>query len=203
MAPWGNRRGGGPHSIQDTVRRWAAGLPQGLRDHLRRVEDIAQELAVAHRLDEERARLCAQAHDLCRAMPGGRLLEEAGRLDIPVNPVEARAPILLHGPVAAELLRREGLDDRDVYLGVYHHSTACPGLPPIAKAVFLADKLDPRKASRYPYSAELKATAMGSLDAALLEFLTREIGVFLTRGQLVHPASIEARNELLLRGAGP
>ena len=48
--------------------------------------------------------------------------------------------------MAAELLRLKGLDDQVVYDGVYHHSTAYPGLHPIAKAVFLADKLEPNKA---------------------------------------------------------
>ena len=41
---------------------------------------------------------------------------------------------------------------------------------------------------------------MGSLDEALLEFLSREIGAMLARGQMVHPSALEARNELLAQG---
>lgn len=185
-------------SVSDTVQRWLSELPRGLREHIHRVEEISEELARAHQVGHDRVRLCAQAHDLCRAMKGDELLEKARELGIAVHPVEERMPILLHGPVAAELLRREGLDDDAVYQGVYHHSTACPGLDPVAKVVFLADKLDPHKAKRYPYLGELKVAALESLDSALLEFLTREITSFLEKGQLVHPASIEARNELLL-----
>ena len=79
-------------------------------------------------------------------------------------------PVLLHGPVAAELLRREGLEDEEVYQGIYYHSTGCPGMSPVAKVVFLADKLDPHKLRRYPYLEELSVTALGSLDAAVLMF---------------------------------
>ena len=187
--------------IHQVVRDWVSTLPQGLASHIGRVETLASEFAEAHQLEMERVRLCAQAHDLCRWMRGEDLLSKAKVLGIPVNALEEANPILLHGQVAAELLRRKGLEDRDVYEGVYYHSTAYPGLHPIAKAVFLADKLEPNKAGRYAYSTEaLKTRALQSLDEAMLEFLSREIGAMLERGQMVHPSAIDARNELLAQG---
>jgi len=156
-------------SILDTVQRRLLKLPKGLRDHIQRVESISEELAQAHSVSQDRVRLCAQAHDLCRAMKGEELLRRARDLSISIHPVEEKLPILLHGPVAAELLRREGLDDDDVYQGVYYHSTACTGLEPVAKVVFLADKLDPHKAKRYPYLPELKTAALESLDYAIAD----------------------------------
>ena len=188
-------------AIHQVVQDWVGTLPRGLASHIGRVETLAGEFAQAHRLEPERVRLCAQAHDLCRWMRGEDLLTKAKELGIPVHVVEEKNPILLHGQVAAELLRLKGLDDQVVYDGVYHHSTAYPGLHPVAKAVFLADKLEPNKAGRYAYSSEaLKARAMRSLDEALLEFLSREIGASLARGQMVHPSALDARNELLAQG---
>lgn len=187
--------------IHRIVEDWVETLPRGLASHIGRVETLAAEFAKAHRLESERVRLCAQAHDLCRWMRGEELLARAHEFGIPVHSVEEHNPILLHGQVAAEMLRMKGLDDQVVYDGVYHHSTAYPGLHPVAKAVFLADKLEPNKAGRYAYSSEaLKNRAMKSLDEALLEFLTREIAAHLARGQMVHPSAIEARNELLAQG---
>ena len=187
--------------IHQIVQDWVGTLPRGLASHIGRVEALAAEFAAAHQLEAERVRLCAQAHDLCRWMRGEDLLAKAREFGIPVHVVEERNPILLHGQVAAEMLRMKGLKDQVVYDGVYHHSTAYPGLHPVAKAVFLADKLEPNKAGRYAYSSEaLKARAMGSLDEALLEFLSREIGTSVARGQMVHPSALEARNELLAQG---
>ena len=187
--------------IRQIVKEWVETLPRGLASHIGRVETLAAEFAAAHELEAERVRLCAQAHDLCRWMRGEELLARAKEFGVPVHVVEEENPILLHGQVAAEMLRRKGLEDQVVYDGVYHHSTAYPGLHPIAKAVFLADKLEPNKAGRYAYSSEaLKGRAMRSLDEALLEFLSREISGMLKRGQMVHPSALEARNELLAQG---
>ena len=175
-------------------------LPKGLCEHIYRVRQVALELARCHSVDEEKAGLGALAHDIARAMKGEQLLQKALELGVPVHPVEARLPVLLHGPVGAELLRREeGLDDLEVYEAVYWHSTAHEGLGSVAKVVFLADKLDPMKSDRYPYLPELRGLAMESLDRGMLDFLDRELATLLQQKSLVHPAWVEARNELILK----
>lgn len=189
-----------PSRIEKLIGSRVDALPMGLREHIYRVQQVALELARHHSVDEEKASLGAMAHDIARAMKGEQLLQKARELGILVHPVEARVPVLLHGPVAGELLRREEeLCDPDIYEAVYWHSTAHQGLGPAAKVVFLADKLDPQKAGRYPYLPELRKLAMESLDRAVLEFLNRELVSLLQQGSLVHPVSVEARNELLLQ----
>ena len=85
----------------------------------------------------------------------------------------------------------------------YWHTTGDPaGGDPIAHIVFLADKLDPVKVKRYPWQAELKELAENDLPAAMTMFLTRNVVRMLNKGSAVHPATIEARNTLLLAGAG-
>ena len=152
-------------------------------------------------MDEEKAKLGALAHDIARAMKADQLRMKARELDIPINTVEDRLPILLHGPVAAEMLRRmDGIDDPDIYDAVYWHSTGHKEMGSAGKVVFLADKLDPDKAGRYPYLPELREMAFGSLDKAIVEFLSRELVTLIQKGSIVHPASVETRNELLKTG---
>ncbi len=40
--------------------------------------------------------------------------------------------------------------------------------------------------------------ALESLDLALLEFLSREMAARIEKGETVHPASVDARNSLVL-----
>ncbi len=187
--------------IRDIILSKVQALPDGLRRHTLRVEEVALSLAQHHHVDEEKVRTGALAHDLARAMKGADLLLKAREYGIAVNSVEQQLPILLHGPVAAEMLRRtEGLDDSDVYDAIYWHSTAHKGLSHPAKVVFLADKLDPEKSTRYRYQDRLKTLADKSLDEAIYEFLNRELIGLLQRDDLVHPAVVEARNDLALSG---
>ena len=174
-------------------------LPSGLKRHTLRVEQLAGHLAHQHNTDQQRVKLGALAHDIARATKGEQLLRQARQLGIPIHPVEEQMPMLLHGPVAAEsLCHLDGLDDPEVYEAIYWHSTAHKGLGTVAKVVFLADKLEPGKAGQYPFLSGLKDRAMASLDGAMLDFLTRTLVSRLQNGRLVHPASIEARNDLLL-----
>ena len=105
--------------------------------------------------------------------------------------------------MGAELLRKEkyltdsNLDE-SLYEAVRWHSTAHASLDPLGKLVFLADKLDPQKAAVYSYQAKLHDMALESLDIALLEFLSREMANRIEGGGTVHPASVAARNNLIL-----
>ena len=180
-----------------------AQLPKGLRRHIQWVRQTARELAALHGLEVAPADQAAAAHDIARALPGRRLLAEARRRELPVSPVEAQLPILLHGPVGADRARLSlGLQEPQVLEAVRWHSTASPGLSPLGQVVFLADKLDPGKVRRYPFLEEVRALAWRDLDRAMVLFLSRDLERLLAAGGLVHPAALEARNELLLRLKG-
>ena len=173
-------------------------LPPGLQAHINRVSDIARELAPHHGVDPDRAALGMLAHDVARAMPNQELLRHAAEFNLPVTLVERQMPVMLHGPVGAEILQREdGLTEEDLYQAVYWHTTGHPSLDRLGTVVFLADKLDPLKISRYPYLPFLRELALEDLDRAILEFLSRETVARATTNEMVHPATVETRNHLL------
>ena len=178
-------------------------LSEAHQGHLSRTREQARWMAEAHGIDVERACLAALAHDIARRMPETELLERAAAYGIEVHPVEAGAPVMLHGPVGSEMLRREcGIDDPEVLEAVWWHTTFNRGLGPIAAIAFLADKLDPAKADRYPYRDRIVRLAEQDLGAAALSFIEEELAAALRIGRQIHPAYIEARNELLARGGG-
>jgi len=180
------------------VQRRVDRLPAGLQAHIHRVVEIARELAVCHGINQEQAALAALAHDVARAMTDGELLRRAAGMGLPIGVVDRRVPILLHGPVGAEILQQEaGLTDISIYKAVYWHTTANPDLDELGKVVFIADKLDPAKIDSYPYLPQIRQMALQDLDRAILHFLTRQAMDRLNRGELVHPVMVETRNALL------
>ncbi|SVD16499.1 uncharacterized protein METZ01_LOCUS369353 [marine metagenome] len=177
-------------------------MPDGLQSHIHRVVEIARALAVRHGVDQEQAALAALAHDVARAMPDSELLRRAKGMGLPIGLIDQRVPILLHGPVGAEILQQEaGLTDRSIYCAVYWHTTASPALDMLGKVVFIADKLDPAKIASYPYLPQIRQLAFEDLDQAILGFLTRQAVERLNRGELLHPLMVETRNALLAASA--
>ena len=186
------------------VQRRVDRLPAGLQAHIHRVVEIARELAVCHGINQEQAALAALAHDVARAMTDGELLRRAAGMGLPIGVVDRRVPILLHGPVGAEILQQEaGLTDISIYKAVYWHTTANPDLDELGKVVFIADKLDPAKIDSYPYLPQIRQMAFQDMDRAILHFLTRQAMDRLNRGELVHPVMVETRNALLVASGVP
>lgn len=169
-------------------------LTHGLREHVERVRAEARELAGHYSIDAERVDLAAAAHDLFRAVGDEDMLREARRYRLQIRPVEDGMPLLLHGPVAASWLQHEaGVSDETVLEAVRLHTTGRKGMGPIAKVVYLADKLDPQKAYRYGWIGRVRVLADTSLDRALLLFLESSLNDLSRQGAQIHPDSIDLR----------
>ena len=187
-------------TLPSRVAKRTAALPKGLADHLLRTRKLARELADRHGVNADACELGAACHDLARHMRPKALLKEAARLDIPIGPIEQRVPIMLHGPVAARWLERDGeISNSKVIEAVRCHTTGKAKMRKVSKVVFLADKLEPYKVMRRPDLAEVLQLANVDIDMALLEFLNRHIVRRVERGDLVHPATLKCRNRLMTK----
>jgi predicted HD superfamily hydrolase involved in NAD metabolism len=165
-------------------------LSQARYEHTLRVADTAEDLALVHGLDAYRARLAALLHDSAREMGPEEFLKLAHLWHLEVGDSEQQSPKLLHGPVAAELAKRElGVDDAEVLDAIRAHTTGRPGMGPLALALYVADKIEP--AREYPSVGRLRTLARENLSGATLEALRRAIAHNEARGKSTHPASRE------------
>ena len=191
------------NDLRSLVLRRVETLPKGLQNHIYRVEKIAAQLAGCHRVNQDQAELAMLCHDVARAMDDDDLIHWASQFGLPVSLIDRQVPLLLHGPVGAEILKAEdGLSDGSIYQAVYWHSSGHPLLDQLGKIVFLADKLDPQKIIYYPYQLRIRELASEDLDRAVLEFLSQELAARANRGELVHPVAVETRNALLVALGG-
>jgi predicted HD superfamily hydrolase involved in NAD metabolism len=159
-------------------------------EHTLRVADTAEDLALAHDLDADMARLAALLHDAAREMDPEVFLNLANKWRLQVGDPERQSPKLLHGPVAAELARRElGMDDEEVLQAVRAHTTGRPGMGPLALVLYVADKIEP--ARDYPSVGRLRKLAGEDLNEAAAESLRRAIAHNEERGKATHPASLK------------
>jgi predicted HD superfamily hydrolase involved in NAD metabolism len=188
----------------ESLRAHIEGLPGGVRRHIEAVVAEARRLARLHGVDEARAALAAQSHDMARAMRPEELLRLASELGLNPNEVEQVAPILLHGPVAAALLAgRYGVEDEEVLAVARWHSTGRAGMSALEKVVFLADKVEPGKVAGRPDLEDVRRLAETDLDGAVLRYLDLQLLEAVRQGWPLHPDAVAARNELLLKREQP
>jgi predicted HD superfamily hydrolase involved in NAD metabolism len=188
-------------SLETRLRGMLEALPDGLRAHIQRVESEAVRLAGLHGLEQHRARLAALGHDLVRHKQDAELLALAQAYELLPDSIEAAAPILVHGPIAARILTRDlCLSDEEVLAAVAWHTTARAGMSPLEMALFVADKIEPGKLAKDPALVQVKALGESDLPAAVLRYLDIYIQEALRKGQLLHPRTLEARNRLLTAG---
>jgi predicted HD superfamily hydrolase involved in NAD metabolism len=186
----------------EAVREAVARLPRGLADHVQRVAAEADRLAAGfEELDRAQVELAAWGHDIARALSPQELLTRARGFGLEVSPVEEEAPILLHGPVGAEILRQEyGIDNPQVLAAARFHSTGRAGMSLLEKVIFVADKIEPGKVRAKPALARVRELADRDLNAAILEYLDQLLETAHQEGWPLHPHAIAARNERLARG---
>lgn len=151
-------------------------------------------------IDIEQAVTAGLLHDYCKGTKAKALIEQAEAYAIEIQPLWREKPVLLHGPVAAEMVKRDlGVDDPDVLEAIRWHTTGKPGWNRVGLALYFSDFSEPGRtmpesakarelletggfevALRYAAEAKLsyieKEFALDPMTAAFAKWLREEWG---------------------------
>jgi len=171
-------------------------LPASRWAHSLGTARVARELAPRMGVDPGRAWVAGLVHDIARDLPPAELLSLAGRFGIFVDTVEREAPELLHGPVGAELARREmGVEDPEILEAVARHTVGGAGMRPLSLLLYLADFIEPNR--HFPGVEEVREMAGRDPELAALWTMEKTIAYLFREGLPAHPTTLEGRNFLL------
>ena len=187
----------------ETMKRELSGrLKRSRYEHSLGVADTALFLARRFGEDETQARLAGLLHDCGREFPNGDMRREADARGIEYGDVERASPLLLHAQLSACRAREVyGVDDDAVLRAIARHTVGGAAMTALDKIVYFADMVEPTR--DYPAVEELRRLAReASLDEMTLAGLTRSLEFVLEKGQMIHPDTVLARNELLLARGG-
>jgi len=167
--------------------------------HSTAVMRLARKLAGIYGVEPDLAVVAGLLHDVAREIEPRNLLAMAETMGLFIYEVERKAPVLLHGKVGAELLRRDwGQENPAVLRAVAQHITGGPVMPLLSQIVFIADFAEP---GRKFISADIaRRLAMNNRVTALKYIFHQGIQFVLMRKYLIHPLTVEAWNHLLTVG---
>lgn len=149
------------------------------RAHIERVASLLGSWAEAQGLSREEARrrrAAAFLHDALRDADPEELRSEV--------PAELRdlPPAFLHGPAAAERLRREGVRDEGLLRAIAWHSVGHPELDDLGRALYAADWLEPGRPFRPEWRAALRGHFPRDPHGTLVEVTRARIERLLEEG---------------------
>jgi 2-amino-4-hydroxy-6-hydroxymethyldihydropteridine diphosphokinase len=162
------------------------------RAHIARVTALLDDWATQLKLKKKEATAWNDAgrlHDALREAPEATLRELAG--DPPGFTLD-----MLHGPAAAEFLRRQGESRTELLDAIRYHTVGSCRWGRLGRALFMADYLDPgRKFSRTD-RGYLAAQVPHDFDETFRQVLRARLEWALREGMELHPETVQLWNQV-------
>jgi predicted HD superfamily hydrolase involved in NAD metabolism len=172
-------------------------LPNKRFEHVLRVTQTAKELAVRHRVPEDKAEQAALFHDIAKFMEPAemrKLIENSG---------EDKRLLSFHHELwhaaAGRIIAEEeyGVKDIDVLNAIRFHTTGRAGMSVLEKLIYIADLIEPGR--DFPGVEELRISAEESIDEAMEACIIHSVAYLIDRRVAVFPDSIECYNQHVQR----
>jgi 2-amino-4-hydroxy-6-hydroxymethyldihydropteridine diphosphokinase len=191
-----------PHPIVLAAARgdlpeWAVAGPRR-REHMARVAELLGRWADSLGLgaeDRARWRAAGYLHDALR--------DEGPETLRGTLPASARdlADAVLHGPAAAERLRRAGVDDEELLQAIASHTLGGVGLRMLGRALYVADYVEPGRGYADEWHARVRERMPAQLERVLREVVRERVRRGRESGRVVASQTLAMLDELEQEGA--
>lgn len=158
----------------------------------------AVELAKFYGVEEETAKKIGIAHDIAKEMTDEEMLEYVKTNNIEIDEIETVKPSLLHGKIGADIATKKYGFTEDMVNAIKWHTTGRENMSMLEKIIYVADKTEEnRKGPRFNLEKSRELSTQ-NIDETLI-FLMNEFITYNVKNEwLIHPETINARNDLLL-----
>ena len=162
-------------------------------EHVMRVAELAQCIALANGINPGLAYWAGVLHDVARDLPDAELL----RLAPPECEIDAAHPLALHGRAGRSLIEHWGLTGRSLHErlileAVEDHTTGPRPSNGVSACVYIADVSEPGRG----VNADIRELALHDLPAALHRAIVSKVTYLQGRGIEVHPRTLSTYHSL-------
>jgi predicted HD superfamily hydrolase involved in NAD metabolism len=159
------------------------------------VEVLARELAKKYGINVEAAALAALTHDLAKDFPPQEQLEKARKWKLIYYPEDLQIPQVLHGRLAAYILKKEyELDNQDILKAVANHTLGRPGMSSLEMLIYSTDLTEPGR--DFPGVDKLREKLYHDLREGTLACVEHILNYLQTINKPVHPLTILTYEDL-------
>ncbi|MGL4606459.1 MAG: bis(5'-nucleosyl)-tetraphosphatase (symmetrical) YqeK [Eubacteriaceae bacterium] len=166
--------------------------------HTINVVKTAKKLAARYHSDHDKVVKAALLHDCAKNFSCDELIFYADKSHLKIDKITLLEPQLLHGPVGAYIAEKKyGILDKEVLNAICYHTTGRAKMSKIEKIIYLADFIEEGRS--YPGVEKLRGIAFENLNDAVLLALSNTIRYITSIDGLIHPRTIIARNDLIIK----
>lgn len=179
------------------------GLKEMLSDkryiHCLNTQKLASFLAQHYVVNPNKVRIAAILHDCAKDLSLESLENYLRKYSIVLDEIEKNEKQLWHGPVGAILaMERFSIRDKEILRAIKIHSTLDKNASTLEKIIYVSDYMEYMNSNGEQKSYErLKNIAITELDIVTFWILNFKILDIMKSRRIIHPRSIEIRNELI------
>ena len=169
--------------------------------HSLEVAKSAKYLAEKYGGDTEKCYLAGLLHDVLKEADRDEIFSLAEKYGIKMTVLEKNTKKLWHAMLGSAYIQNElGIDDEDVLTSVRYHTTGRADMTLNEKILFIADFISSDRS--YDGVESMREKAEISLECAMLEGLSFTITELVEGSKAVHPDTVDAYNDIIIKGKG-
>ena len=162
------------------------------------VANEAKRLSALYNENQTNAYLAGLLHDITKNFTREEHLNIFNQFDIILTDVEKKSDKLWHSISGAAYVKNVlHIEDENIISAIRYHTTAKSGMSLFEKLIYLADFTSADR--DYPDVDVMRSLVNKSLDAAMIYSLRYTIGDLTKKGRLIHPDTLGAYNETLIK----
>lgn len=182
--------------MEEIIKILKSNLSEERYSHSVGTSKMAKELALIYGENEEEAEIAGLVHDIQKELTKEEIKEALKKYNIEPDIIEKNNPGLLHAKLGAMFARNElGLNEK-IQNAIKYHTTGKINMNTFDKIIYIADKIEENR--NYEGVEEFRNLAKKNIDQAMLKFLDYTIKKSISKERLLHPDTIDLRNELIL-----
>ncbi|MEE0946273.1 MAG: bis(5'-nucleosyl)-tetraphosphatase (symmetrical) YqeK [Acutalibacteraceae bacterium] len=162
------------------------------------VADRAVELAKKYGANEEKAYVAGLLHDITKNLSDEEQLQFFESSAIMLSDIEKVSSKVWHSISGAAYIKNKLLiDDEEIVSAVRYHTTGKRDMTLLQKIVYIADFTSADR--KYPDVDVVRGLADKNLDESIVYALRHTIVTLANKNKPIHPDTISAYNDLLLK----